>query len=238
MTGGGRWTQGRGAPVRTMAGRPAPVFLIALEKAISALAAAAGAVLAFLLHIHRSTDPLQFLLPGEVSEVPRDITVRWLYRHLPHFGPGIILLAAFGLTFWAVLLGAEAVGVWRGLGWGEFLVIVETASFLPFELYDIVRRPHPTGFITLTVNLLILWYVGVLYRRRLGERGMGPVRSQRNFVGGVARREAGQRALGVARSAVAHGEEAGAGDVEVAAAVGEAEPGGQSHGRDWRVGEP
>lgn len=173
VIGGRRWAVDPGGPARTVFGRPVPVFLIALEKSISALAAMGGAVLALLLHMHRSTDPLQFLLPGEVSETPRDIMVRWLYAHMPHIGPGIILLAVFGLTFWAVLLAAEAVGVWRGLAWGEFLVIVETASFLPAELYDIVRRPHPTGFITLTVNLLILWYVGVLYRRRLRLRLSG-----------------------------------------------------------------
>lgn len=155
---------------RTIAGRPLPVLLIALEKGVSALASLAGAVLALLLHIHGSTDPLQFLFPGEVSEVPRDITVRWIYGHLPHLGPGLILLAAVGLTFWAALLGAESLGVWLGWGVGEFLLIIETASFLPFEIYDIARRPQTTGVITLTVNLLILWYVSARYRRRSRER--------------------------------------------------------------------
>ena len=171
MAGGGPRA---GVPGRTVAGRPLPVFLIAIEKGVSALAALAGAVLALLLHIHGSTDPLRFLFPGEVSEVPRDITVRWIYSHLPHIGPGLIVLAAIGLTFWGALLGAEAVGVWMGWSVGEFLLIVETASFLPFELYDIARHPQPAGVITLMLNLLILWYVSSRYRRRSRERFSRP----------------------------------------------------------------
>lgn len=179
--GRGSEHEARATQRRMIWGRPAAVALIAGEKAISAVAALGGAALALVLHLRGSTDPLQFFFPGEVSEAPRDITMRWLVGHLPHLGPGLMLLIAIGLTFWAALLGAESVGVWCDYGWGEFLIIVETASFLPIELYDIARRPHATGFITLAVNLLILWYVGSLYRRRLRAREAGESLAHRAF---------------------------------------------------------
>lgn len=156
-------------------------MLIAGEKAISALAAVGGALLALLLHMRGSTDPLQFFFPGEISEAPRDITIRWLSAHLPPLEPGLVLLIAIGLALWGVLLGAESVGVWFDYGWGEFLILVETASFLPIEVYDISRHPHALGFLTLTVNLVILWYVGALYRRRLRAREAGESLAHRAF---------------------------------------------------------
>lgn len=173
LASGGKGLHRRRALPRTPGGRPAAVLLIAAEKAISALAAGGGAVLALVLRVHHSTDPLRLLFPREMAEAPRDIFVRWLARHLPHFGPRFIVVVGLGLAFWAVLLAAEAVGVWFDLGWGEFLIIVETVAFLPVELYAIVRKPHPSGFISLTVNLLILWYVASLYRRRLRAREAG-----------------------------------------------------------------
>lgn len=165
-------------------GRPAPVMLVALEKAVSALAALAGAVLALVLHVRRRTDPLGLLFPGEVAEAPRDITMRWLVHHVPHVGVQAMLWLGVGLIFWAGLLGAEAIGVWYDLAWGEFLIIVETASFLPIEIYDLVRRHHGhTGFITLVLNLLILGYVGTLYRRRLQRRAAGESLAKIAFAG-------------------------------------------------------
>ncbi len=160
-----------------MFGRPLAVFLVALEKGISALAAAGGAALALLLHVHRTSDPLTLLFPGEMSETPRDITVRWLSAHLPHPSPALTLLIGLGLILWALLLAAESIGVWFDLGWGEFLIVMETASFLPIEIWDLVRRPQATGAVTFTINLLILLYVGSLLRNRVRRprvRGRAP----------------------------------------------------------------
>ena len=160
---------------RVIFGRPVPIALIALEKGVSALAVAAGGLLALLVRHRGGGEALQLLLPREVLESPRDFWVQWLYVHQPHLGTGLLMWLSIGLFFWAVLLAAESSGVWAGRAWGEFLVIVETASFLPAELYDIARRPHLTGFVTLLVNLLILWYVGSLYRaRRRGRAGTSP----------------------------------------------------------------
>lgn len=159
---------GRGVSVRRVIirGRPLPIVLIALEKGVSALAAAAGGMLALLVRHRGGGEALQLLLPREVLETPRDFWVQWLYVHQPHLGTGLLMWLAIGLFFWAALLAAESLGVWAGRAWGEFLVIVETASFLPAELYDIARRPHLTGLVTLLLNILILWYVGSLYRTR------------------------------------------------------------------------
>jgi uncharacterized membrane protein (DUF2068 family) len=163
--------------------RPVAVALIALEKAFSALLAGAGGGLALVLHVRRETDPLQLLFPGELMESPRDLVVRWLVAHLPRFGPSATLLIGVGLFLWAALLGAEAIGIWCDLGWGEFLVILETGSLLPVEVWEIVHRPHPMRLLALAVNLIILCYVVGLYRRRLISRGVSASFAQAAFGG-------------------------------------------------------
>ena len=159
-------------PRRSMSlfGRPLGVVIIAVEKGISAVLSAGGAVLALILHSRRITDPIGLFFPGEAGEAPRDIIVRWLQHHVPHPSPALALLIGIGLAFWAVLLLAESVGVWFGLGWGQFLIIVETAAFLPIEVWHLARHPSVAALVTIGVNLLILGYVVGLYRRRLAER--------------------------------------------------------------------
>ena len=197
--GGGRLAAA-GRDGGTVLDRPVPVMLVALEKGISAVAALAGAILALVLHVRRRTDPLALLLPGEMAEEPRDITMRWLVHHVPHVGTGTMLWIGLGLIFWAVLLAAEAVGVWYDLAWGEFLIIVETASFLPIEIYDLFRHHRHTGFITLLLNLVILGYVGALYRRRLQRRAEGESFAKTAFGG---RPSGGAHGARWARGAVA-----------------------------------
>jgi uncharacterized membrane protein (DUF2068 family) len=167
----------------TVLGRPLPLILVVLEKAVSALLSLAGAALALLLHTRRAADPLRLLLPDEYAESPHDVWLRWLVHHLPALGPGTLLWVAGGLVFWGALLGAEAVGLWFGYGWGEFLIIVETAGFLPAEVYHLLRHPRGGAAITLVINLAILAYVGGLYRRRLAARPLGETLSHVAFGG-------------------------------------------------------
>jgi uncharacterized membrane protein (DUF2068 family) len=157
---------------RTVLGRPPALVLVVAEKLFSALGAAGTAVLVVALDRRGGIDAALLRLSQELSEDPNDVALRWLAGHLPHvgLGPGVALWTGAGLTFWALLLGAEAVGLWLERGWGEFLIVVETASFLPVELWDILARGHGFAVVGLVVNLLILAYVGGLYRRRARRR--------------------------------------------------------------------
>jgi uncharacterized membrane protein (DUF2068 family) len=73
------------------------------------------------------------------------------------------LLAVTALAY-AVVFSIEAVGLWRRRGWARWFTIGVTASLLPFEVYEIIRRPHePLRIATLVVNILVVLY---LYRRK------------------------------------------------------------------------
>jgi len=155
------------ARVRGLAlfGRPLLLLLVVVEKAGVALVVAAAAVLAFTLR-GRVLDPVSFLFAGELAEDPHDAAVHWLMSVAPHVTAHVGLWLAVGLALWAALFGVEAYGLWTQQVWGEALVILETASFLPVEVWHVLHRSQWSGWVALAVNVAVLLYVTRLYGHR------------------------------------------------------------------------
>ena len=84
--------------------------------------------------------------------------------HLSTQQAGLIAAAAFA---YGAVMAAEGVGLWMQKRWGEWLTIIITASFIPFEIVEIARRATPSHVGMLVLNLAILAYLIVrrLYRR-------------------------------------------------------------------------
>ncbi|HAJ78383.1 MAG TPA: DUF2127 domain-containing protein, partial [Fibrobacteres bacterium] len=59
----------------------------------------------------------------------------------------------------AFLLFVEAFGLLRQKVWAEFLTVAETALFIPFELYEIIRHITITKSAILAVNCAIVIYL-------------------------------------------------------------------------------
>jgi uncharacterized membrane protein (DUF2068 family) len=74
------------------------------------------------------------------------------------------------LTAYAILEGTEAVGLWLGRRWAEYLTFVATALLLPLEIYEIVHRPTVLKGVTLAINLAVVLYL-VWAKRLFGLRG-------------------------------------------------------------------
>jgi uncharacterized membrane protein (DUF2068 family) len=81
-----------------------------------------------------------------------------------------ISLATFGYS--AVAL-TEGVGLLMEKVWAEYLTLILTISFLPWELYELARRPSWFRVSLLLINLAVLWYIVWLLRRKrlLGSEG-------------------------------------------------------------------
>ncbi len=72
-----------------------------------------------------------------------------------------------GMFAYAAVFLVEGLGLWRAKRWAEWLTVVVTASFVPLELYELVKAPTPLKVVSLLVNVAILVYLVV---RRLHER--------------------------------------------------------------------
>jgi uncharacterized membrane protein (DUF2068 family) len=80
------------------------------------------------------------------------------------------LIALVGV--YAVLEGAEAVGLWWGKRWAEYLTFLATILLLPLEIYELSSKVSWLKVLTLVLNLAIAVYL-LVAKRLFGVRGGG-----------------------------------------------------------------
>jgi uncharacterized membrane protein (DUF2068 family) len=74
-----------------------------------------------------------------------------------------ISVATFGYSALAL---TEGVGLLLEKVWAEYLTLILTISFLPWELYELARRPDWFRLSLLLINLAVLAYLVWLLRRK------------------------------------------------------------------------
>jgi len=70
----------------------------------------------------------------------------------------LVVVAIVALSY-AALFAVEGVGLWMKKRWAEFLTIIATASFLPIEVYELIRRATWERGATLALNLFVVGYL-------------------------------------------------------------------------------
>jgi uncharacterized membrane protein (DUF2068 family) len=82
-----------------------------------------------------------------------------------------LTLVAIALAAYALLELAESVGLWLAKRWGEYLAMVATSVFLPFEIWELATADITwLKVAALVINLLLVIYL-VWTRRLFGVRG-------------------------------------------------------------------
>jgi uncharacterized membrane protein (DUF2068 family) len=84
--------------------------------------------------------------------------------------PRTLLFLAIGLALYAIIELSEAVGLWMGRRWGEYLALVATSVFVPYEIYDLTVKITLLRIIAFTVNIALVVYL-VWTKRLVGVRG-------------------------------------------------------------------
>ncbi len=88
----------------------------------------------------------------------------WLEDHVT---PRVLTGSAVLAWLDGLVTVAEAVLIWIGKPWGEWLVTIGLATLIPVELVSLEQRPGVGKLLVLAVNSAIVVY---LFRRRLRER--------------------------------------------------------------------
>jgi uncharacterized membrane protein (DUF2068 family) len=113
---------------------------------------------------------LQGGLGGPVNNSPHGI-VHDLQRLFAVSIRNLYLVAA-GAAAYAALEGCEAVGLWLGRRWAEYLTFIATVVFVPYEIYELTKSISWLKVLALVINLLIVIYL-LLAKRLFGLRGGG-----------------------------------------------------------------
>lgn len=87
-------------------------------------------------------------------------------RHLPHSPEKIELAAAAAFAYAAVFI-VEGVGLWMQKAWAEWFTVTITTSFIPFEVWEIVKKLTILRVALVVVNVAIVIY---LVAKRLSAR--------------------------------------------------------------------
>jgi uncharacterized membrane protein (DUF2068 family) len=69
-----------------------------------------------------------------------------------------------GTFCYAALFLIEGTGLFLGKRWAEYFTIVVTASFLPFEIYEMVHEPSVVKAAVISINSAIVVYLAVRLR--------------------------------------------------------------------------
>ena len=91
-----------------------------------------------------------------------------LFATLSHLTRQKVELASVALFAYAALFLTEGVGLILEKVWAEYLTIVATASFIPFEIYEIVKKVTIIRMTMLALNVAILLYL--VWRRSTARR--------------------------------------------------------------------
>ncbi len=70
-----------------------------------------------------------------------------------------------GTFFYALLHLVEGTGLILERTWAGYLVVVATGSLIPFEIYEIFKRPTPLRFALFVLNVGIVVYLVVALRK-------------------------------------------------------------------------
>jgi uncharacterized membrane protein (DUF2068 family) len=109
--------------------------------------------------IHRDLEDEVLRFAARLRIDPDGRLVGWVLDHLDKVTAHRLRQIGFATFFYAGLRIAEGWGLVLEKVWAEWLVIGVTVAFLPWEVYEIARRPDWIRVGLLLANLAVLTYL-------------------------------------------------------------------------------
>lgn len=152
--------------------------LIAIDRGVHAvlfglLAIALIVIELQLPRIHTWAESVRDGLNSTIAETAQAGSHASLTRHLEslmNLESNEVKVLMFTAIAYALVEGIEAVYLWKERRWAEYLTVVATVGFIPFEVRELIDRVTVLRILALAVNVAIL--VWLIYAKRLfGLRG-------------------------------------------------------------------
>jgi uncharacterized membrane protein (DUF2068 family) len=146
------------------------LLLIAVYKFLHALLFFA---IGFGLHrlVHKNIADQIELLAHHLRFNPESRLVNFILEKASLINEPVLRRIGFVADCYATLTLIEGIGLYLEKAWGEFLTLAITASFLPWEIFEIFHRLTWFHVGLLTINILVLVYLLRLVIDRARHRG-------------------------------------------------------------------
>ena len=140
------------------ADRDKVLTLIAIFKYVKAflLIAVGLGALKFIGSDFRDTAQQLFENLGQSVDV---VPVLKLLRQAGALGPNQLRLIGTGAFLYAALFLVEGTGLWLQRRWAEYLTVIATASFIPFEIFELTRKLSWPRVGTFVINVGVVAYL-------------------------------------------------------------------------------
>jgi len=142
------------------------LILIAAFKIFQALLFAAIGVGAFKL-LHKDLGDLLSRLVDALQVNPESRIVSFLYEKANLVTDQLLRRITTATFIYAALDLTEGIGLYFEKPWAEWLTLLVTASFLPWEILEVSHSPNWFSIGLLVVNALVLGYLILLTVRRI-----------------------------------------------------------------------
>jgi uncharacterized membrane protein (DUF2068 family) len=151
--------------------------LIAIERGIHGVLFTVLAVVLLLVHldlprIQHWAESVRTDLTGAIDNTGSSGHARLAteLNRVAHLSSSTITVLLVTAVIYAVVESVEAIGLWHERRWAEYLTVVATAGFLPFEIRELLDRVTVLRVGALVVNVAILVYL-VWAKHLFGLRG-------------------------------------------------------------------
>jgi uncharacterized membrane protein (DUF2068 family) len=138
------------------------IGLFKLAKAIFFFCVGVGAI--HLLHKDLEDEVMRLALRFKFD--PESRLVSLLLAKVDLIDAHRLRQISVGTFGYSALALTEGVGLLLEKVWAEYLTLILTISFLPWELYELARKPDWFRLSLLLINLAVLWYLVWLLRRK------------------------------------------------------------------------
>ena len=146
------------------------LVLIAIYKLAQAglfLAIGVGA-----LHLlHKDADDVLAAVADRLRFNPEGRIVHFLIDRASLLNDPILRRIGLAAFCYAAISLAEGIGLYLEKTWGEILTLVITVSFLPWEVFEILRRITWARVSLLAINICVFWYLLMLVAQQRQQRG-------------------------------------------------------------------
>jgi uncharacterized membrane protein (DUF2068 family) len=131
------------------------IALFKFGKAALLIALGLGALQLIRSDLREQARSMFEALGSSIDVVP----VLKLLRQIGALAPWRLRLIGGGAFLYAALFLTEGVGLWRQRRWAEYLTVIATASFIPFEIFELVQRLTYPRAGALLINIAVVMYL-------------------------------------------------------------------------------